>query len=115
MSVQDEVMRDLQDRKQIGVERYGAALEPHNGRRSLQDAYEEAIDLTQYLKQRLLEDEAFQGFLKTCSSRKCPCGLVDTDASHPKRGWCPGGMDWLHSYASHLVGTWKGKPEEQQG
>lgn len=46
---------DLQTRTQIGIERYGTALETANGRNALIDAYEECQDLTQYLKQRTME------------------------------------------------------------
>lgn len=53
--VQDLVIKDIEARKQIGIERYGTALQPFNGRDALQDAYEEAIDLTMYLKQCILE------------------------------------------------------------
>ena len=35
--------------------RYGTALQPHNGRDALLDAYEEALDLAMYLKQAIVE------------------------------------------------------------
>lgn len=44
-------------RKEIGRERYGTVLQPFNGRDALRDAYEEALDLCQYLKQALVERE----------------------------------------------------------
>lgn len=53
--VQDLVIKDIEARKQIGISRYGTALQPFNGRDALQDAYEEAIDLAMYLKQCILE------------------------------------------------------------
>jgi hypothetical protein len=53
--IQDEVIKDIEQRKQIGIERYGTPLQPFNGRDALQDAYEEAIDLCMYLKQLILE------------------------------------------------------------
>lgn len=53
--VQDAVIADIQIRKQLGEERYGSALMSFNGRFTIQDAYEEAIDLSMYLKQILLE------------------------------------------------------------
>lgn len=55
--IADLVIEDMKERKQIGIKRYGVALQPHNGRNALQDAYEEALDLVQYLKQRIIEDE----------------------------------------------------------
>ncbi len=54
-SIQAMVRADLVERERLGIERYGTALYPHNGRRALQDAYEEALDLAQYLKQALVE------------------------------------------------------------
>jgi hypothetical protein len=53
--VQDAVIADIAARKQVGIERYGTPLQPFNGRDALRDAYEEAIDLTMYLKQAILE------------------------------------------------------------
>lgn len=49
-SMQDLVIADLEKRKEIGLERYGTLLFPHNGRDMLRDAYEEALDLCVYLR-----------------------------------------------------------------
>lgn len=54
-SIQGLVRADLETREQIGIQRYGTALQPHNGRDALRDAYEEALDLACYLKQALIE------------------------------------------------------------
>jgi hypothetical protein len=43
------VLADLQARIQKGTAEYGEPLTTHNGRDSLQDAYEEALDLCLYL------------------------------------------------------------------
>lgn len=51
----DLVMQDMLERKRIGLERYGVALQASNGRDSLQDAYEEALDLAIYLRQVIEE------------------------------------------------------------
>jgi len=53
------VRDDLEARARMGVETYGKRLQPHNGRNSLVDAYQEALDLGVYVKQRLLEEERF--------------------------------------------------------
>lgn len=50
-----QVARDLQDRKQIGIERYGTALQAFNGRDCLVDLYQELLDGLNYAKQRLEE------------------------------------------------------------
>lgn len=55
VSVQDMVIADLESRKEIGIERYGTLLRPHNGRDMLRDAYEEAMDLTIYLRGAIAE------------------------------------------------------------
>lgn len=53
--VADELKEFIERRKEIGVSRYGTALQPHNGRDSLRDAFEEAVDLATYLAQVLIE------------------------------------------------------------
>lgn len=55
-SVLNAVMDDLQARSDFGMSKYGTRLMSHNGRNSLLDAYQEALDLVMYLKQRLLEE-----------------------------------------------------------
>lgn len=53
--VLDYVLKDLQERAEAGRKRYGSYLETHNGRDSLWDAYQEALDLAMYLRQVILE------------------------------------------------------------
>ena len=48
------LIRDLEERSAVGTHKYGRPLSTFNGRQALQDAYEEALDLTQYLKQALM-------------------------------------------------------------
>lgn len=55
--IQDLVMADIDARKQVGIERYGTVLQPFNGRSALLDAYQEALDLCQYLRQLVYEQE----------------------------------------------------------
>lgn len=63
--IQDLVIEDIKKRKELGKKKYGKLLYPHNGRNALLDAYEEALDLCQYLKQALLEN-ASQKVDETC-------------------------------------------------
>lgn len=56
--VQDQVIMDMLDRKRLGEQRYGSSLQTFNGRFAVRDAYEEAVDLTVYLKQVLLEAQS---------------------------------------------------------
>lgn len=48
-------VKDMQDRDRVGLERYGTRLQPYNGRDSLVDAYQEALDLCVYLRVVLYE------------------------------------------------------------
>jgi hypothetical protein len=54
-SVQGMVRADLETREQIGVERYGTALQPNNGRDALRDLYEELLDAACYARQAIEE------------------------------------------------------------
>lgn len=54
-AVWDLVMADMKDRDKTGKKRYGVRLKPHNGRRALVDAYQEALDLVVYLRQEIYE------------------------------------------------------------
>ena len=47
------VIEDMKARDQIGRARYGTPLQVSNGRDSLADAYEEALDLVVYLRQEM--------------------------------------------------------------
>lgn len=57
-SVQGMVIADLGTRLEVGIQRYGTALQPFNGRDALRDAYEEALDLACYLRQAIAERDA---------------------------------------------------------
>ena len=46
---------DIRARREVGIQRYGTELQPHNGRDALRDAYEEALDLWVYLRQLVVE------------------------------------------------------------
>ncbi|WP_433357711.1 hypothetical protein ACQP25_44850 (plasmid) [Microtetraspora malaysiensis] len=49
------VAADFRERRELGIRRYGAPLQPHNGRRSDIDAYEEVLDLAAYIRQMIEE------------------------------------------------------------
>ncbi len=55
--VVDVVINDLRERAESGKKKYGTYLRTDNGRNALWDAYQEAIDLVMYLRQRLMEEE----------------------------------------------------------
>lgn len=54
--IQDLVLADIEERKALGLKKYGTLLQPFNGRSFLQDAYEEALDLVIYLRGKLEEE-----------------------------------------------------------
>jgi len=54
-SIQSLVRQDLVEREQVGIQRYGTALQAHNGRDALVDAYQEALDLACYVRQAIEE------------------------------------------------------------
>ena len=53
--IHELVKEDIQSRSDMGKEKYKTRLQPDNGRDALKDAYEEALDLCQYLRQTLYE------------------------------------------------------------
>lgn len=53
--IADLVAQDVLSRKEMGMKKYGTALQGFNGRDALKDAYEEAVDLCKYLRQALYE------------------------------------------------------------
>lgn len=54
------VLADLTNRALEGREKYGEALKANNGRNALWDAYQEALDLTMYLRQAIEEQHRAQ-------------------------------------------------------
>lgn len=52
------VINDMKARDQLGRQRYGTPLQPHNGRDMLRDAYEEALDLAVYLRSAIYERDS---------------------------------------------------------
>ncbi len=57
VAVWDLVLEDMKARDMAGLKKYGTRLQPYNGRRFLQDAYEEALDLAVYLRGAIYEQE----------------------------------------------------------
>lgn len=46
----DLLVEDIMARQRLGIKRYGVGLQPFNGRDTLQDAYDEVLDLAVYLR-----------------------------------------------------------------
>ena len=51
------VINDMNARSEMGERKYGTKLRINNGRDSLMDAYQEALDLVMYLKQAIMDRE----------------------------------------------------------
>jgi hypothetical protein len=54
-AVWDLVLEDMRKRDELGRQRYGTRLQPHNGRDSLRDLYEELLDAVAYTRQLIAE------------------------------------------------------------
>lgn len=62
----DELCKDLQSRKEIGLARYGTSLQVGNGRNSLIDAYQEILDSIVYLRKEIGERSVRNRQLESC-------------------------------------------------
>ncbi len=47
------VLRDMEERRQHGIEKYGVPVQPHNGRDPLVDLFQELLDATVYCRQEI--------------------------------------------------------------
>lgn len=54
-NIHELVVADVMNRMQLGKNRYGQPLKPHNGRDPLLDHYEELLDACAYARQMLFE------------------------------------------------------------
>lgn len=54
-AIWDLVQLDMKERDAVGRERYGTPLQANNGRDMLVDAYQEALDLSCYLRGAIFE------------------------------------------------------------
>lgn len=63
-NVQDTLIRLIEERRDLGKQRYGRPLQTFNGRNAVRDALEEALDLATYLMQVEMETKATQARLR---------------------------------------------------
>ena len=54
-AIWDLVIKDMQERDTFGTAKYGQRLASNDGRDSLTDAYQEALDLAVYLRKAIAE------------------------------------------------------------
>lgn len=53
--MQTLVIADVEQRRAVGIERYGQGLKPHDGRDNLRDLYEELLDAAIYCRKQIYE------------------------------------------------------------
>lgn len=64
-----EIYQDLYDRNVRGLDKYGHLLDDNNYQDMLQHAYEEVLDLAQYLKKEITTQNTIQELLKQYKSK----------------------------------------------
>ena len=57
----EQVKSDLVERAEFGMLKYGTYLQTFNGTDPLWDAYQEALDLSMYLRQAIMERDTKEG------------------------------------------------------
>lgn len=62
------VMEDLKRRADLGLKKYGTTLGDNNHQNMLQHAYEEALDLAQYLKKEITTLNTIQDAVRDISN-----------------------------------------------
>jgi len=70
MNIWNLVISDMKHRDEMGTAKYGKPLSLHDGRRTLQDAYEECLDMACYLKKAILEEAENKSNICMCGHRK---------------------------------------------
>lgn len=87
--IADVVCADIQKRKELGTAKYGVPLRANNGRDALKDAYEEALDLAQYLRQAMEELAAYRSTPTRAVYDEATCrAIADTYyRESPTRAW----------------------------
>lgn len=60
----ESVIQDLRDRADRGWKKYSSTLQGNNKDNMLQHAYEEALDLAQYLKKEITTREVIQSLIE---------------------------------------------------
>jgi hypothetical protein len=69
-AITTEVMKDLGERAKRGKAKYNTSLQENNHQNMLQHAYEEALDLAQYLKKEITTLKTIQDLVKQYSNNQ---------------------------------------------
>lgn len=78
MDITKKVIEDLKEREQVGIKTYGETLKVFNKRSALKDAYEECLDLSQYLCQKIEEEKDIENYIQY-EFRRAEAGMLDTE------------------------------------
>lgn len=62
--ITEAVIEDLKSRSERGIKKYNTTLSENNHQNMLQHAYEEALDLSQYLKKEINTLNTIQDMIK---------------------------------------------------
>ena len=68
--VYDLVIKDIGDRVNVGKKEYGTPLQPFNGRSALTDLYQELLDSSLYIRQKIEEDDRLLALIDEISILK---------------------------------------------
>lgn len=90
VSIWQLVIADMRDRERFGKEKYGTHLHKGDGRRSLVDAYQEALDLCVYLRKAIAEKDDLQ---KLSAERKRYHEALEDIAAQPCRAEAEGASE----------------------
>lgn len=84
----DQVIADMRARDEFGTQKYGRPLRSFDGRRTLQDAYEEALDLAVYIKKEIVESAAKDKRITDLVATLAPYRWRPIDQIHEDFGPC---------------------------
>jgi hypothetical protein len=75
--IQTQVIADIEARRNVGISRYGTALQPWNGRDAHRDLYEELLDAAMYVKQVMVERRKLLEGVWEAHDFQCDCDAED--------------------------------------
>jgi hypothetical protein len=99
------VIQDIRKRAKVGKKTYGVYLQANNGRDALMDAYEEALDLAKYLRQKIEEENGMKTKRKEERLKKSETQHLPVAAKKNTKDWCKGSVGRVHQTYWRESGT----------
>ena len=99
--IQSMVIADIAARREVGISRYGTALQAFNGRDALQDLYEELLDACMYIRQVVEERGTYKADAEPRGD-KAEALLRDLTNPDPMLTLLDADLDALSSYAGQI-------------